>query len=140
LIEKKIRDLKNAVDILYPNRPEEPSDPSRVHFSKYAGTYHDAGYGTIVLDVQSDSETQQEVGLVALQEESISPIRLEMRHVYDDKWIVYASAVLAASYSRSFHAAEFQLGNDGKVSGLRITWSKADGVIDAVKTLFARVD
>jgi len=90
--------------------------------------------------VQSDPDTQQEVGLVALQEETISPIRLEMRHVYDDNWIVYASPVLGASYSRSFYAAKFQVDDEEKVSGLHITWSKADGTIEAVNTLFERVD
>ncbi|KAJ6784052.1 hypothetical protein PWT90_00339 [Aphanocladium album] len=141
-IAQNKRDFENATNILYPNAADSPS--SKIDYELLAGTYRNTGYGAYTFKVEKSSvvgikgsKGQQQ--LVALRNDLLVPMRLVLRHVTGDYWVAYLLPVVGSSMARSFHAARFIMGADGKPAMLEVTWSAATDRLAAVTTRFERV-
>lgn len=141
------RDFANATNILYPNR-DTHSSPSPIDYRLLAGTYNHPGYGTYSFQEEEGSLSPGsgkkgeavERQLVATRDDTITSIRLVLRHVVGDYWVAYAIPITASPLTRGFYAAKFIMGVDGKAGGLEIEWEKARSGIAGVRVRFERAD
>ncbi|KAM5529942.1 penicillin-binding protein [Fusarium oxysporum f. sp. phaseoli] len=131
--------VDEAVDILYPERPNPPL-PATVNTTKLQGIYYDPGYGRIALREQPHPNRSDEKILVADRQEMTWKYQMNLHHVSGDYWVVYLPLLENPGYFTEFVAAEFKIGNDGKPVGLQVDW--VDRVTDEVegKVLFKKVD
>ncbi|KAH7237881.1 beta-lactamase/transpeptidase-like protein [Fusarium solani] len=128
-----------AVDILYPERPNPPL-PATVNTTKLQGIYYDPGYGRITLHEASHPDRSDEKILVADRQEMTWKYQMNLHHVSGDYWIIYLPFLENPGYFTEFVAGEFKIGNDGKPVGLQVDW--VNRVTDEVegKVLFKKVD
>lgn len=77
--------------------------------------------------------------LVATRADLIIPMQMILRHVAGDEWVAYLIPILGSAAKRSFYAAKFVVGVDGKPTALDITWQGAVERLSEVATRFDRV-
>ncbi|KAL7951651.1 beta-lactamase/transpeptidase-like protein [Trichoderma barbatum] len=130
---------KNALDILYPERPN-PALPSTLSTSELVGTYYNAGYGNITLREEPHPDKLGEKILVADRPDSTWRYSMHFHHVSGDNWIVYLPApIYSGTNFVEFVAGEFKLGADGKASGIEIIWeSRTDPMFEGI-ALYKRI-
>lgn len=129
----------HAVDVVYPNR-QDPASPPTLAVSEFAGTYYDPGYGNITLCEKPHPDKPGESILVAHRPEATWNYSMRFNHVTGDYWIVYLDASIWAGVRfGEFVAAKFELGADGKASGVEITWEGRMDPMYEGKVLFKRV-
>ncbi|KAL7962293.1 beta-lactamase/transpeptidase-like protein [Trichoderma compactum] len=112
----------NALDILYPDRPN-PGLPSTLSTSELLGTYYNVGYGNITLREEPHPDKLGEKILAADRPDSTWNYSMRFHHVSGDHWIVYLPAPIYNGRKYvDFMAAEFKVGADGKPSAIEIVW------------------
>ncbi|OAA57276.1 Beta-lactamase/transpeptidase-like protein [Cordyceps fumosorosea ARSEF 2679] len=146
-LKQRKRDFDNATGIIYANRGADP--PSfAVDYNLLAGTYSHPGYGAYTFSVEkstiaggraSGKSSSPQQQLVAIREDLIVPSRMVLRHVVGAYWVAYVLPVVGSDLSRSFYAAKFEMGVDGKPRALEVTWRAATDRLSGVATRFERV-
>lgn len=129
----------NSVDIVYPER-QDPALPPPLAVSEFVGTYYDPGYGNITLREEPHPDKPGENILVVDRLETTMRYSMHFHHVTGNYWIVYFHTVIFSGVKfDEFVGAEFQLGPDGKPSGVEVTLeSQLDGIYEG-KVFFKRV-
>ena len=121
------RNLENADEILYPERPKQPQ-PSSLRVSELAGTYHDAGYGTVTLFEEPHPDKPDESLLAANRTELLWAQKWQMHHVSGNFWTSINKLLISnINIDLEIHAAEFKIGVDGKVHGFEVAVSDRNG-------------
>ncbi|KND87177.1 D-aminopeptidase [Tolypocladium ophioglossoides CBS 100239] len=139
-IDKLTKDLDNALDNTYPNRPETPVAPT-TSIDKLAGTYYDPGYKNITLRVKSHAKDSTKQVLTGFRENDTWPISFDLHHVSGDWWIMYLETPQNPTiYFRRYAQAEFKIGVDGAPAALQVQFdqSKAEGQ-NSNKVLFNKI-
>lgn len=145
-MEQDKRDFDNATNIIYPNHATAPPSFS-VDYDLWAGKYSHPSYGTYTFIVENSTvpvrggpaqqpPTKQ---LVALREDAVVPTRHILRHVVGEYWVAYLITIFGPTSWRTFYAAEFIMGADGKPSALEIKWQDGTDRLAPVVTRFSRV-
>lgn len=130
---------ENAVDILYPERPD-PAAPPTLAPSELVGTYYDPGYGNITLREEPHPDKPGEKILVANLPESTWKYSMHFHHVTGDYWIVYLPwSVFSGVKFEEIVSGEFKLGADGKVSGIEVIWENRLDAMFEGKVFYKRV-
>lgn len=131
--------MRNAVGILYPNRPKKALPPSS-NASELVGNFYDPGYGTLELKEENDPENPDSSVLTVARDGMLLETDMFLRHVSGDYWVAYIHIISSLPSSAAFMAAEFKFGVDGKATGLEITWDRAQPGLKEVKVLFDKVE
>lgn len=130
---------ENAVDVLYPERPD-PVLPSTLNTSELVGTYYDPGYGNITLREEPHPDKPGEKILVADRPETTWKYAMHFYHVSGDHWIVYLPApIYSGTKFKDFQAAEFKVGADGKAWGVEVLMESRTDPMPEGKVLYKRV-
>ncbi|KAK2599938.1 hypothetical protein QQS21_005322 [Conoideocrella luteorostrata] len=116
--EKMERDLKNATEILFPNRARNPQPPT-VSVGALEGVYRSQGHGTFRLFEERHPHHANKTALVANRPELLFDHQLRLEHASGDYWTIYAEQADGAD-NVYFFAGQFEIGVDGKVAGLKI--------------------
>ncbi|KAM4057408.1 beta-lactamase [Hirsutella rhossiliensis] len=115
--EKEARDMSNAVDMMYPTRPDPPLPPP-VHATQLVGSYFDEGYG--VLDIEEAKGRGKGKGaLVARRDDMLFMYTLRFKHVSGGFWLLEVWYDDTDSMA-AFWGGEFVVGVDGSVAGLMV--------------------
>ncbi|KND94311.1 hypothetical protein TOPH_00768 [Tolypocladium ophioglossoides CBS 100239] len=136
--EQAARDLKNADEILFPNRPKHAL-PHSVATSQLTGVYHDQGYGTIRLYEEPNPDKANETILVADRTELTWQQQFRLHHVSGDYWTVYIKYLAGLDPVMEFQTGEFKIGVDGKVSSLEVDFNDR-GDVHQGAILFNKID
>ncbi|PFH58227.1 hypothetical protein XA68_14006 [Ophiocordyceps unilateralis] len=137
--ESEKRTIANATNVLYPDRPKSPLPPS-LKPSAFAGRYHNAGYGTIDLEVKPHPSKPDETILVADRKDFEVRYQLKLHHVSGDFWVAYIESPDRAPGPTLFYRAQFALGSDGKAASLAITlYNREEMVLEGV-AVYDRVE
>ncbi|KAK2593421.1 hypothetical protein QQS21_008872 [Conoideocrella luteorostrata] len=135
-LDKQANWMKHALDNLYPDRPSAPL-PATVDTSQLVGAYYHPGFGPIRLREEPDPNDSKRTVLKSDREEAEFSHGFTFQHVSGDHWIIYAD-MYTAIMNTAFRS-EFQIGVDGKPSGLKIEFpNRGAGVAPAVP-LFERM-
>ncbi|KAL6875186.1 beta-lactamase/transpeptidase-like protein [Trichoderma novae-zelandiae] len=130
---------ENAVDVLYPERPD-PVLPSTLNTSELVGTYYDPGYGNITLREEPHPDKPGEKILVADRPETTWKYSMHFYHVSGDHWIVYLPApIYSGTKFTDFQAAEFKVGADGRAWGIEVLMESRTDPMPEGKVLYRRV-
>ncbi|KAM3524836.1 hypothetical protein NHJ13051_004338 [Beauveria bassiana] len=145
-LEQDKQNFNNATNILYPSYATNGASLA-VDYDLFVGTYSSPGYGNYTFAVEdalplpganSTNQTLQKQ-LVATRADLIIPMRMILRHVAGDYWVAYLIPILGSAAKRSFYAAKFVVGGDGKPTALEITWQGAVERLSEVTTRFDRL-
>ncbi|UKZ76461.1 hypothetical protein TrVFT333_004165 [Trichoderma virens FT-333] len=130
---------ENALDILYPERPD-PGLPPTLPTSELVGTYYNPGYGNITLREEAHPDKPGEKILTADRPDSTWEYSMHFHHVSGDRWIVYISApVFLGRKFKEFVAGEFKIGADGKPSAIEIIWENRSDPMFEGKAHYKRI-
>lgn len=113
--QKEARDIDNAVDILYPAKPDPPL-PSPLDASQLVGTYFNEGYGVLHID---KAEPGSRAPLVARRDDMLFMYALRFKHVSGAFWVIEVWYDDTNSMA-DFWGGEFVAGVDGGVEGLTV--------------------
>lgn len=94
--------------------------------SQLCGTYHNAGYGTLKIDTDYESQGTL-VGLPV----GFSHV-FKLQHVSGDYWVVFFEWSEFGDGSQGYFAGRFVLGVNGLASALEITFASGDGPEEGV--------
>ncbi|KAK2616362.1 hypothetical protein QQS21_000796 [Conoideocrella luteorostrata] len=117
----------------------EPPLPLPIDIGNYAGTYHDAGYGKIVLKEEAAPDKPEERILVARRLDVWFQHRLELHHVSGDWWVCFFRLLNNPGISVAL-PVDFRIGVDGKVSAMNIDFKNDMVGLDDGPVLFRRID
>jgi hypothetical protein len=116
-LDQKQELLHNALDIAFPNRTQ-PGLPPALPFEKYAGTYHNAGDGTMTLKPEGSANTTT-TRFVSEQLDLVWPVLATFKHVSAEHWLKRSSTwrTSTAASSRTFRGP-------GSLWGLGVRWRR----------------
>ena len=129
--EEKREKLKNAKELLYPEAPKQPIAMT-LPMVDYTGTYFNAGYGRIGVEVVDSStvrhpypfsqDSPPEEILQARFIEKDFLVRLDLEHVSGEFFVGYGVYVRKGEFEEVELATfvEFKIGADGKVKQLGV--------------------
>ena len=120
--ETSQRDFANATNILYPKRPKTPLPPS-LQMTEFVGTYHNEGYGWLVIKQEHDTSIHGGLVLIAERKHDNAAweFSLRLHHVSADFWTVYLIDTNQPSALLSpFYEGHFTIGASGNVTALSI--------------------
>lgn len=103
------RDIADAVNVLFPNRPKSPL-PSTLKTSDLAGKYRHSGYGPVELREKPHPTNENQTILVTGDDD-------ELHHVTGDFWVLY---LIDGNGPAGFYSAQFAVGVDGKAASLAV--------------------
>lgn len=109
--KEEAKELSNAVEILYPARPD-PGLPSPLNASELIGSYYDEGYG--VLQIESEQGE-----MMARRDDMLFMYTLRFKHVSGAFWVIELWYEDTKSMA-GFWGGEFAPGVDGGVAGLKV--------------------
>ncbi|PCD33746.1 hypothetical protein BFJ63_vAg7029 [Fusarium oxysporum f. sp. narcissi] len=107
-----------AVDILYPERPQPPLPPT-LNITELEGISYDPGYGRITLREDPHPGGSGEKVFVADRHDMTWKHQMRLHHVSGDYWTIYLPVLENPGYIVEFVAGEFKIGSNGKVAGLQ---------------------
>ncbi|KAJ3532067.1 hypothetical protein NM208_g8602 [Fusarium decemcellulare] len=134
---KRQKDVENAADILFPNRPSKPLPPS-LDIRRLSGTYHAPGYGSWEFVEVVNKRAPMGVVLVADRRDLLWKTRMTLRHVSGDFWVAFIALLEGDGLPEAFFAAVFRMGVDGEPSGLELTFKDRERANEG-RVLFQRV-
>ncbi|EWY89717.1 hypothetical protein FOYG_10518 [Fusarium oxysporum NRRL 32931] len=106
-----------AVDILYPERPQPPLPPT-LNIPELEGIYYDPGYGRITLREEPHLGGSGEKVFVADRHDMTWKHQMRLHHLSGDYWIIYLPVLENPGYIVEFVAREFKIGKTRRVSTL----------------------
>ncbi|KAJ0127059.1 hypothetical protein HZ326_29837 [Fusarium oxysporum f. sp. albedinis] len=118
---KQKKDVRNATEILFPNRPSGNQPPS-LDVSEFSGKYQALGYGAWEFVEVVSKGAPMGVVLVAHRKDLLWKTRVTLRHVSGDFWVAFITILEGDGLPEVFLVAEFRIGADGKPSGLELTF------------------
>jgi hypothetical protein len=124
---KQERDVRNATEILFPNRPSRNQPPS-LDVSDFSGKYQALGYSTWEFVEVVSKGAPTGVVLVAHRKDLLWKTRVTLRHVSGDFWVAFITILEGDGLPEVFLVAEFRIGADGKPSGLELTFKDREKV------------
>jgi hypothetical protein len=124
---KQERDVRNAAEILFPDRPRRAQPPS-LDVSEFSGKYQAPGYGTWEFVEVVSKEAPMGKVLVAYRKDLLWKTRVTLRHVSGDFWVTFITIIEGDGLPEIFLVAEFRIGSDGKPSGLELTFKDREKV------------
>lgn len=130
--KESAKNLKNATNILYPDRPNPPL-PSSVDTKTLAGKYHDAAYGTLDFKEQKGKNGTD---LAAEMREATFPYRVRLEHVTGNHWTAYMCNIGTVPEPAEYGRAHFEIGPNGKPTTLIIDAFSSD----EAKRVFRKID
>ncbi|KAF9875984.1 putative penicillin-binding protein [Colletotrichum karsti] len=114
-----------ALDLAYPERPENPLPPT-LPSTALVGTYFHPAYQNLTLTLKDGSNSTQGssvASLVASTEDSLIQTQWEFVHVSGDFWLVLLTSLAQpVKFASRFVRAEFFVGVNGSVEALEIDW------------------
>lgn len=125
--------VRNALEKIYPSRPEKPI-PASLPLSGYAGLYYHPGYQYLNVVVTDESQgtvlsASPVPQLHAEQPDTDFPFKCDFVHVSGENWILYVDLMDAPTLTvRNFAAVEFRIGSDGEVESMGVEWRQRNGV------------
>lgn len=126
---------KNALDVLFPDRPKTPLPPT-LDISQLAGTYNHPGYGPLVLREEPHPDKPDEKTLVSDREGTSWSQKWRFHHVSGDFWIAYIE--LYTYYMNTAVHAEFKFGVDGRPMGVEVELRNQGANLTEAIVLFKR--
>jgi hypothetical protein len=118
---KQEKDVGNAAEILFPDRPSRYHPPS-LDVSEFPGKYQALGYGNWEFVEVVSKGAPMGVVLVADRTDLLWKTRVTLRHVSGDFWVAFITMLEGDGLPEVFLVAEFRIGVDGKPSGLELTF------------------
>lgn len=112
--------LANAVDELYPQRPD-PLLPRSLPLERYTGTFYHAGYGSVTLQLAPSTiyRSANMTTLVADLPDLSWKLTMNFEHVSGEYWVVYLnSSTVRNGLMDEAMPAQFRIGSDGNVKSL----------------------
>lgn len=121
------RNIADAVNILYPDRPNTTL-PSVLRTSDLAGKYRHSGYGPLELREKPHPTNERETILAAGDD-------YELHHVTGQFWVMY---IMDPNGPVAFYSAQFVLGVDGKVAALAVNVFDRVEMVDEGTIVYVR--
>ncbi|EQL02970.1 Beta-lactamase/transpeptidase-like protein [Ophiocordyceps sinensis CO18] len=130
--ERERRDIANATNILFPDRPDTALSPS-LNLSDFEGRYHNKGYGAFELRQEPHPSEPGETILVADRDDFEFRYQMRLYHVSGDFWTLYAESQDRPPGPYEFNKAQFTVGPDGNVAALEVTrFDREEMVLEGV--------
>lgn len=111
--------VANASNLWYPDRPSTPLPPT-LNLDDHAGTYEDAGYGSVSFYVGTHLSRPEEKTLVADRMDRAWNESVRLEHVSGDYWIWFTYLPGVPDEIGWFSKAEFRVGSDGAIAALEV--------------------
>ncbi|RCI09185.1 hypothetical protein L249_1483 [Ophiocordyceps polyrhachis-furcata BCC 54312] len=137
--ETKQREIKNATNVLFPDRPTTPLPPS-LKPEAFAGRYRNAGYGIFELRPEKDPSKPEQTMLVADRDDFEVRYQLRLQHVSGDFWVAYIESPDRAPGPSAFYRAQFNMGADGKAVSLAVTMYDRDEMVMEGVVVYERTE
>jgi hypothetical protein len=135
--EKEAREMSNAIDILYPERPDPPLPPP-LPAAELVGFYIDEGYGVLRIEEAGGRTRKDKTELMARRDDMLFMYTLRFKHVSGGFWVLEVWYDDTDSMA-DFWAGEFVAGVDGSVSGLRVQLGTGGGTVDRGSVWFEKM-
>lgn len=130
--------IANATNLLYPDRPSEPLPPS-VKLEDHAGTYYDAGYGSVTFSVGTHPSRPNETTLVAERMDRAWNETVRMEHVSANFWVWFTHIPGVLDQVGWVSKAEFRVGPDGAIATLDVDIYDFDDEVSQGRMSYTKV-
>lgn len=119
------RTIAGYIDVLYPDRPDEPV-PSTHELAAIAGKYYHPGYGAVHFEIQTNPRNVSENVLIADRSELAFPAQWQLEHVSGDDWLIWR-LIYNGTRSTGAYAARIETSVSGNVESINLKTEEAGG-------------